>query len=393
MFSIWSLLQHQGRLLNYALLSLARQWQKQAFFVLIYSLVVGFFASIIFFTDALRQETQMVLKDLPELWVQKLAGGRLVPMPQSFVDSLQNIRGIQKVEARIWGYNFDSPTGAVFTLIGSDKLLDGLELIEGKSSGRLADNEALCGTGFLELRGLRLQENITLLDSEGTIQSFKVVGSFESASDLLTRDLIILSPKSARKILALPAQACTDVALHVANPQEIENIGRKIDRRFAGIRVVSATELRRTYEALFGWRGGIFIYGAMLSLLAFMILAWDRASGLSQQERKELGVLKAIGWQISEVLWLKFWEGIVVALTSSLIGILLAYLHVFWLQAPLLRPFLIGWSVLYPHYDLMPFLSGGSILLILSLSLIPYLTATLYPAWRAAIIDPSEAMQ
>jgi len=388
-----SLFQHQGRLLNYALLSLGRQWQKQAAFMLIYSLVVGFFASIIFFTDALRQETQLVLEDLPELWVQKLAGGRLVPMEAAFVDSLQNIRGVQRIEPRIWGYNFDNPTGAVFTVIGSDQLLDGLELIEGKAKGKLADNEALCGTGFLELRGLNLQENITVLDSEGKIRTFKAVGSFESSSDLLTRDLIILSPEPARQLLALPESTYTDIALHIVNPQEIDNIGRKIDRRFAGIRVVSATELRRTYEALFGWRGGIFIYGGMLSLLAFMILAWDRASGLSQQERKELGILKAIGWQIPEVLWLKFWEGIVVALTSSLIGIILAYVHVFWLQAPLLRPFLVGWSVLYPQYNLMPFISGGSILLILSLSLIPYLTATLYPAWRGAIIDPSEAMQ
>lgn len=378
--------------LQYALLSLSRRWQKQIILILVYALVVAFYSSIIFFTTSLRYETQAVLQNIPELWVQQIAGGRLVPMQNTFVDSLQNIRGIKKVVPRIWGYNFDSPTGAVFTVMGSDTLLDGLQMLKTTQKTKLNDAQAIVGTGFLEMRGLQLGENVTLLDNKGKIHSFQIVGSFTANSDLLTKDLIILSPKSAREILGLKADEMTDVSLQIFNPAEVENIARKIDKSFAGIRVVSATQLRATYEALFGWRGGIFIYGAMMSLFAFLILLFERAGGLNQTERKELGILKALGWQISDVLWVKFWEGFVISVTATLLGILIAYLHVFVWEAPLLKPFLIGWSVLYPAYKLEVVMDLGSLLNIFALSVIPYFAATLIPAWRGAITDPAEIM-
>jgi ABC-type lipoprotein release transport system permease subunit len=380
-------------IIHYAILSLLRRWRKQLGLTLIYALVVAFYASIIFFIASLRLETQMVLQNIPELWVQKIAGGRLVPMQTNFLDSLKNIRGIRQVIPRIWGYNFDSPTGAVFTIMGADSLIQGLKMLETTQKTKLNDQQALVGTGFLELRGLQMGESLTLLDNQGKIHSFRIVGAFRADSDLLTRDLIILSPSAARQILGLGKTELSDVALSIYNPLEVDNIGRKIDRRFAGIRVVTSAQLRATYETLFGWRGGIFVYGSVLAIFAFLILAWERASGLSREERQELGVLKAVGWQISDVLWLKFWEAWIISLTATLLGIGLALWHVFVWQAPLLKPFLIGWSVLYPQYQLVPVVDSESLLAIFALSIIPYLMATLVPAWRGAITDPAEIMQ
>jgi hypothetical protein len=100
-------------LMNYALRSLLRQWKKNLALIIIYSAVVGFFASIVLFTSALRYESQNTLRSLPELWVQKLAGGRLQPMSLNIIDSLRNIRGIQQIIPRYWGYYYDSQTGAV----------------------------------------------------------------------------------------------------------------------------------------------------------------------------------------------------------------------------------------------------------------------------------------
>ena len=381
------------RLLSYALSSLLRRWRKQVALVVIFALVVAFYASVVFFTTSLKYETRSVLQDVPELWIQKLAGGRLVPMPVSFIDSLKNIRGVSAVVPRVWGYNYDSPTGAVFTIIGSDSLVSGLEMVKTNHRGALKEDMALCGTGFLELRKINIGDRLTVYDDDGDVKSFQIVGAFKSSSDLLTRDLVILPYKAAQKILGLKPTQVTDVSLRISNENEIENIGRKLDLQFSGIRVVTKDQLSATYEALFSWRGGIFIYGTILAIFAFLILAWERASGLSAEDRKELGVLKAVGWQISDVLWMKFWEGVIISLTATLSGTILAYIHVFFLQAPLLKPFLIGWSELYPSYDLFPVLDLSSFLAIFSLSVIPYLTATLIPAWRGAITDPAEVMQ
>ena len=375
-----------------------RHWSKQVFLVIIYAFVVAFYASVVFFTSSLKHETADVLQNLPELWIQKIMGGRLVPMEMNLIDSLQNIRGTKSVYPRVWGYNFDEATGAIFTVMGTDTSLVGLDFLETKtfktnSTKQLDDKSALVGTGLLEMRGLEIGDFVSLTDSYGEKQSFQIIGVFEASSDLLTRDLIVLSINSAQKVLGLQPNQCTDIALEVWNEDEVSNIAKKIDERFLTFRVVTLEQLRSTYQTLFSWRGGIFIYGSLMSVFAFLILAWDKASGLNSEEKRELGILKGIGWSIKDVLLMKLWQGGIISITATLTGIILAYLHIFAFNAPLLKPFLIGWSVLYPSYDLMPVLELGDLLTIFFLSVIPYLTATIVPAWKGAITDPSQAMQ
>ena len=50
------------------------------------------------------------------------------------------------------------------------------------------------------------------------------------------------------------------------------------------------------------------------AVIAFCILAWDKATGISAEEKQEIGILKAIGWDTSDVLALKFWEGLIIAM-------------------------------------------------------------------------------
>jgi ABC-type lipoprotein release transport system permease subunit len=257
----------------------------------------------------------------------------------------------------------------------------------------ILENEVIVGTGFLSLRGLEIGETLTIPNFFGKMQNFKIVGVFEAEADLLTKDLLLVSPKNARQIIGLKEHEITDLGLDLYNPNEIQNLARKIDQNFSSVRVVTLPQLQATYQTLFGWRGGIWVYGSILAMLAFVLLIWEKATGFDEKEKKELGILKALGWQIKEVLWVKFWESFVIAFTASLIGILMAIFHVFVLEAPLLKPFLVGWSVLYPSFRLYPYVDLNSILMILSLAIFPYLFATLIPAWRGAITDPSEIMR
>ena len=380
-------------LLNYALISLLRRWKKNLALIIIYAGVVGFFSSIVLFTSALKYESQNTLSALPELWIQKLAGGRLQPMYVDIVDSLQNIRGIQQIIPRYWGYYYDSPTGAVFTIVGSDSSVTGLYDLKTDYVGNLDDSSVVCGTGFMKLHYLRVGDRLSLIDAAGNLNGFQIVGQFTASSDLLTKDLVILSTISAQKILGLANDQCTDIAIRVTNINEVENIALKINRKYYGLRVVSKDDLLLTYDALFSWRGGIFVFGGLISLLAFLILAWDRASGLSKEERKELGILKGIGWQINDVLLLKFFEGVIISVTATLLGILASMIHIFVFNAWLIKPFFIGWSVLYPDYNMKMVIDGGSLLIVFLISVIPYLAATVIPAWKGAITDPAEVIQ
>ena len=129
------------------------------------------------------------------------------------------------------------------------------------------------------------------------------------------------------------------------------------------------------------------------AFFAFIILAWDKATGLSAEEKREIGILKAIGWETSDILLMKFWEGAAVSLSAFFLGIFLAYLHIFFASSLLFAPVLKGWSVLYPHFRLTPFINRYQIAILFFLTVIPYTVATIVPSWRSATIDPDSVMR
>lgn len=378
---------------EYALVSLARGWKKYLILIFIYALLVSFYASIVLLTNGLRREAQIVLADIPELWIQKISGGRLQPIEKTLIDSLQNIRGVSKIYPRIWGYMPESSTGAVFTVMGIEKNVAEIPFIKLSYQKHLADDEILVGSGILALRNLQIGDYLSLSDVADSIYNFKIVGSFEAKADLMTKDLLVFNVKIARQLLDIQATEATDIAISITNSDEVDNIGKKIDNRFPFLRVVSKQQLAATYETLFSWRGGLLLYGSLMALLAFLILVYDRASGLELQEKKELGILKSVGWSIDNVIWLKISEAIIISLSATLLGLLLGYTHIYFFDASLLKPFLAGWSVLYPSFNFPLSIALSDILLLLSLSLVPYLTATIIPAWLTAITDPAEIMR
>jgi ABC-type lipoprotein release transport system permease subunit len=111
------------------------------------------------------------------------------------------------------------------------------------------------------------------------------------------------------------------------------------------------------------------------------------------EEKKEIGILKAIGWETSDVIVMKFWEGMVISLSSFLTGILFAYVHVFFTSSILFEPALKGWAVLYPQFKLVPFIDASQVATLFFLTVVPYTVATIIPSWRAATVDPDAVMR
>jgi ABC-type lipoprotein release transport system permease subunit len=228
---------------------------------------------------------------------------------------------------------------------------------------------------------------------DGKVVEFRVKTIMRSDSGLVSSDLVLLSEAGFRQLFGGSADTATDLTLQVKNPRELPVIAAKIVQAFPDTRPILRDELLRTYESVFNWRGGMMLFVLSGALLAFLILAWEKASGMSYEERKEIGILKGIGWETSEVVLMKFWEGVVVSLSSFLAGIILAYLHVFFTSAALFEPVLKGWAVLYPRFELTPFIDASQVATLLFLTVVPYTLATIIPSWRAATVDPDSVMR
>ncbi|MFP5213964.1 MAG: FtsX-like permease family protein, partial [Acidobacteriota bacterium] len=147
------------------------------------------------------------------------------------------------------------------------------------------------------------------------------------------------------------------------------------------------------YSSLFDWRSGYAVVLLSGAVLAFFIFAWDKATGLGAEERSEIGILKAIGWETSDILYMKFWEGAVVSLAAFLMGATFAYVHVFFSSAPLFEHALKGWAVLYPRFEFAPAVDGYQLAVLFALTVLPYACITIVPTWRVAVTDPDAVMR
>ena len=114
---------------------------------------------------------------------------------------------------------------------------------------------------------------------------------------------------------------------------------------------------------------------------------------MSAEERTEIGILKALGWDTSDILIMKFWEATIISLTSYITGVIMAYIHVFFTDSFLFEHALKGWSVLYPKFHLTPTVNDYQLILLFFLTVMPYTLSTIIPAWRVSITDPDIVMR
>lgn len=373
-------MERQRYLIDFTLASLLRRKGKNGALLLVYTLVVFLIASVLFFSHALKREAALVLKDAPEIIVQRSLAGRYHPVPLSWIKEIAAIRGVIDVKPRLWGYKYDSVFLANYTL-------------SVPAEGAPEEGTVDIGSGIAKTRDAHADDIIAFSAHDGQPRSFAIGSVLDEESQLLTSDLILMSEADYRDFSGLPADQATDLALKVANQNEYATIAEKITQLHPDSRPILRTEILRTYDAVFGWRSGLMIVIFSGAALAFVIFAWDKATGLSADERREIGILKAVGWETSDILMLKFWEGCIVSLTAFLAGVLLAYGHVFLGHSSLFTPVLMGWSTLYPDFRLTPYLDFGQLSTLFFLTVVPYTVSTIVPSWRAAIIDPDAVMR
>jgi ABC-type lipoprotein release transport system permease subunit len=296
------------------------------------------------------------------------------------VEGLSRLTGVREVRGRLWGYYYEPSTGANYTLVASGD--------PSVQPGTVAVGRGVARTLLAEKGDL-----LPLKGARGEYVSFEVARVFSSESELVSADLIEMHPEDLRSLFGMPEGFYTDITLKVRNPKEVTVVADKIRRLFPDTRPILRDEILRTYDSLFDWRSGLLLVIFAGAVTAFIIFAWDKATSLSLEERREMGVLKAVGWETSEVIAMKSWEGIVISLAAFLAGVLAAYLHVFVSSATLFEPVLKGWAVLYPRYDLVPHIDPYQLLALFFLTVVPYTVATVVPSWNAATVDPDLIMR
>jgi ABC-type lipoprotein release transport system permease subunit len=383
-------------LLVHALGALARRGGRNAAIVVGLAFVVFAFGTVLFASEGLRAMTERFAEHAPALTVQRLAAGRATTMRERDAEPLRTIPSVRAVRPRVWGYYYLAALEANVTIVAID---DAETLGLADLGATLADGEAVFGPGVARALGLQAGDRIALgvLPSEGDAppqpRFLRVAAVLGEDTAMLASDLVLTTASDARAFLGMQDDEVTDLAVDVFPPEESAVVAAAVIDALPNARVVERESLARGFELTFDARAGLLAATLLPTLLALLLLAWDRLTGLSDEERREIGVLKAIGWSTRDVLESRLVESGLVALAGAILGVVLAYVHAFVLGAPLLVPALLGWSNVRPALVIAPATDPLELAMILAAVLVPFAGVSIVPAWRAANVDPDRLLR
>ena len=385
--------------LHFLTLLLFKQKGKHIGAVLISVIIIFLLSSVLFISSSLQNTLLGTLESQSDFTVSRVQAGKTINTPLEWVDKVLEINGVSKVAPRVYGRYFFAPREESFLVVGVDffdeqsskelrSLVKDLDL-----KSFLSTDSMLVGEGVKRfLSEHYYKEHFSFKTPDGKFKKVKVHQTLPSQTNLMANDMIIMPIDLAREIFGLGEDKVTDITFNVPNDAEWDNIIGKLHLLFYDVRVVEKREIRKAYENLYNYKGGLFLILYLVAMITFMLILYQRYSMVYSTERKEIGILRAVGWSIKDILKLKFYETAVVVLVSFVLGVVLAYLYVFIWDAPLLSQIFLGGTNLPNHVEFVPVLEFGLLGSIFLFYAIPFLAAVLIPAWKIAVTPPKEAM-
>ena len=385
--------------LHFLSLLLFKQKGKHIGAVLISVIIIFLLSSVLFISSSLQHTLMDTLKNQSDFSMSRVQAGKSINTPIEWVDKVVEINGVSKVAARVYGRYFFAPREESFLVVGVDffdehsskelqALTEKLNLKE-----FLSTDSMLVGEGVKHfLSEHYYKEYFSFKTPKGDFKKVKIAKTLPSQTNLIANDMIIMPIDLAREIFGLGEDEVTDITFNVPNDAEWDNIISKLHLLFYDVRVVEKREIKKAYENLYNYKGGLFLILYLVAMITFMLILYQRYSMVYSTERKEIGILRAVGWSIKDILKLKFYETVVVVLVSFVLGVVLAYLYVFIWDAPLLSQIFLGGANLPNNVKFRPVLEFGLLGSIFLFYAIPFLAAVLIPAWKIAVTPPKEAM-
>ncbi|AFL69640.1 ABC transporter permease [Sulfurospirillum barnesii] len=387
-------------LLQFSLSSLMRKGAKTLFVFLLLTFLIFLLSSVLFISDAMKQELNGTLQSLPDITLQRLQAGKQINVPLNRVDALLEIEGVSAVIPRIWGYYYFKPAGVNFSVVGIDAFeqsyKESLQKIVDTHDVKALEKEdgMLVGKGVQKLlQSYHYQDFFNFITAEGKWKKMSIVGSFDSDVSLEANDMIVLPKKSAYEIFGMPRHEATDVVLRVANPEEIATVVRKINELYPDMRVITKEDIRVSYHNIFDYKSGFFLALFVVCAFTFFMIVYDKLSGLSSEERREIGVLKALGWSMDDILKERFYESFILCFGAFLLALALSMAYVFFFNAPLLNALFVGYSTLKPSFELPFYFNAPMVILLFFFSVPVYVGSVIIPSWRAAMLDADEVLR
>lgn len=386
--------------LNFLFLLIYKHKSKHIAISLISILIVFLISSVLFISSSIQKELFQTLDAQSDFVIQRMNQGKIVNTPNSWIEDFSSINGIKNIQQRVYGQYYFEPSNKYFTIVGVDLFEEAVNenikklLSQMNISSFLEKDSMIIGNGVRKvLDELYYSDTYSFKLYNRESKKVSIFKDLPKSSNLIANDLIIMDISLAKQILNINEDESTDIILNVPNDLERSNIKVELILKHLDIRVIQKEDIKKAYENLYNYKGGIFLILFIIVMITFVLILYQRYTMVSSSDKKEIGILKAVGWSIKDIIKLKISETFIVALLAFLIGIIFAYIFVFILNAPFLNNIFLGFNNMQNSVILSANISFSNIVTLFIFFIIPFISAVLIPVWKIAVIDASESMK
>jgi ABC-type lipoprotein release transport system permease subunit len=241
--------------------------------------------------SVIEKDIYTTLDNQADIVVQRYEGGRVVDVPMEWMWEFLNIEGVSKVEDRIYGRHFFEQPEDAFMIVG----LDIYDTATNKALQKLVDSLDI--NKFLEKNYMIVGNGVKKFFNDYAYFKYYIFRPPDKSklkvwfydtlpldSDIVSNDTIFVTKKLARKILGIKDGYVSDLVLEVKNKDEIEKIRQKLLISHFNTRIITKDDIKRFYENLFNYKGGVFLSLFIVMFFAFLFILYHRFMMLYKEE-------------------------------------------------------------------------------------------------------------
>jgi ABC-type lipoprotein release transport system permease subunit len=393
-----SLAKHAG-LFGLASSNLVRYSHKTIALFFPLCLAMTLASAMTFVKDGLKKDALLSTSSLPDITLQRLLGGRLERLNEESLSKVGTLPGIARLIPRVWGY-FPLELGGkpfVYTLIGihpglQNPKMMGLCVASGRFLKPGDDNEAVIGSALARALGVHVGESIVLKDALGNAYAFRVVGLFAASVQIYATDMLVTTIGAARAFLGYGNGEASDSLVYLEEGASADLAAKSIASLDPRFRVLTRDTLTDATKQAYSSRAGIFSLVWLVLLLTAALVAWAQLSSISLEQRKEVGILRSVGWGVGDIIELKLFESLIVGVMATLSGLFLGAGYLL-LGAPLIKGYFIGWSSVFPEFPLPAYAAPESVALLFFTGVFPLIFASVVPSWAASSLEVDRCLR
>jgi lipoprotein-releasing system permease protein len=186
-----------------------------------------------------------------------------------------------------------------------------------------APNGIIIGQGLADKFQLRLDSTLNVLTASGGARVMKVVGIFRTGNAGYDEAEAFTLLKRAQVILERPNRVNRFI-IQLAEPQAARRVAGEIEAGI-GYKAVSWIEASEDLLSLLMVRN-IIMYSVVTAILVVASFGiYNTISTIVVDKRRDIAILKAMGFQAADVRRIFVYQGMVIGLLGSGAGLLLGY--------------------------------------------------------------------